>query len=240
MAKKHLRNAPNRQVFINVPFDHEYQPLFEAVVFAVMDCGFVPRCALEGLDSGEIRLDKLVRLIRECGHGVHDISRTELDPENQLPRFNMPFELGLFLGAQRFASGRKRCLILDRERFRYQKFLSDISGQDPRSHQNDPARAIEALRDWLAEELRTVRMPGGREIHRRYLRFQQAYLGLCRDLRLDHTRFQFNDYCQLISVWLAQSLSSDSVKYTAAKGKAVNTSGNLPGKQKQNSAKRAK
>jgi hypothetical protein len=213
MAKKHPRHAPNRQVFINVPFDHDYQPLFEVVVFAVMDCGFVPRCALEGQDSGEIRLDKLIRLIRECGHGIHDISRTELDPDHQLPRFNMPFELGLFLGAQRFRHYRKRCLILDRERFRYQKFLSDISGQDPRSHQNDPARAVEAVRDWLAEELHSVRMPGGREIYHRYLRFQQAYHGLCRELRLDHARFHFNDYCRVIREWLVQATSiSDSAR----------------------------
>jgi len=31
----------------------------------------------------------------------HDISRTELN-EHSLPRFNMPLELGLFLGASRF------------------------------------------------------------------------------------------------------------------------------------------
>jgi len=56
-------------------------------------------------------------------------------------------------------------------------------------------------------------MPGGREIHRRYLRFQQAYQGMCRDLRLDHSRFHFNDYCRVIREWLVLSTSvSDSVR----------------------------
>lgn len=42
----------------------------------------------------------------------------------------MPLELGLFLGAKRYGTGKQRtklCLILDRERYRYQKYCSDIA-----------------------------------------------------------------------------------------------------------------
>ncbi len=49
-----------------------------------------------------------------------------------LPRFNMPLELGIFLGAKRFGSQKqkqKNGLILDREKYRYQSFCSDIAGQ---------------------------------------------------------------------------------------------------------------
>jgi hypothetical protein len=31
-------------VFINCPFDEQYKPLFEALVFAVFDCGFRALC----------------------------------------------------------------------------------------------------------------------------------------------------------------------------------------------------
>jgi hypothetical protein len=59
----------------------------------------------------------------ECRFGIHDISRIEHDTVNHLPRFNMPFELGLFLGARHFG-GRpqrgKHCLVLEAERYRYQ------------------------------------------------------------------------------------------------------------------------
>ena len=75
---------------------------------------------------------KNLDLIEVCRFGVHDISRIERDAVNDLPRFNMPFELGLFLGARRFGKGdqrRKLCLVLEAERYRYQKFLSDIAGQ---------------------------------------------------------------------------------------------------------------
>ena len=101
-------------VFINCPFDHDYEKLFYALIFAIHDCGFVARCALEASDSGEVRISKIVEIIRQCKFGVHDISRTELG-SNGLPRFNMPLELGLFLGAKEFdPTNKKICLILDR------------------------------------------------------------------------------------------------------------------------------
>ena len=65
-------------VFVNCPFDEEYEELFDAVVFAVHDCGFVARCALEPSDSGEARIDKILAIIAKCEFGIHDISRTEL------------------------------------------------------------------------------------------------------------------------------------------------------------------
>ena len=34
-------------VFVNCPFDAEYWPIFEAIVFGILDCGFTPRSALE-------------------------------------------------------------------------------------------------------------------------------------------------------------------------------------------------
>ena len=94
-----------RSVFINCPFDGEYLPIFRAVVFTVSVCGFVPRCSLEHDDASQVRLEKIYRLIGSSAFGIHDISRTELDGENQLPRFNMPLELGFFLGAKQFGSG---------------------------------------------------------------------------------------------------------------------------------------
>ncbi len=203
MARKSIRRAPRLQVFINAPFDAEYQPLFEAMVFAVIDGGFIPRCTLEDLDGGEVRLDKLTKLIRACELGVHDISCTELDSKNKLPRFNMPFELGLFIGAHRFGRRAKRCLILDREEYRYQKFLSDIGGQDPRNHGSNARGIIVAIRNWLAPITPAVRIPGGGEIHRRFLAFCDNAQRIRAQLKLDHG-FEFNDYRRIIEEWLKQ------------------------------------
>ena len=49
----------NDNVFINCPFDLAYKPLLDAIVFAVHDCGFVARCALEEGDASQVRIDKI-------------------------------------------------------------------------------------------------------------------------------------------------------------------------------------
>ncbi len=106
-------------------------------MFAIYDLGFVPRCALEIDDGAEFRLEKICRIVAECQYGVHDISYTRVDPKTRLPRFNMPLELGLYLGCRRYggkSQSKKKCLILDREAYRYRNFISDISGQDIHAH----------------------------------------------------------------------------------------------------------
>jgi hypothetical protein len=55
-----MRSADyERNVFINCPFDAEYVPLFEAIVFAIHDAGFLPKCSRQRLDSSQIRLQKI-------------------------------------------------------------------------------------------------------------------------------------------------------------------------------------
>jgi hypothetical protein len=197
----------NTNVFVNCPFDPALAPLFDAVIFAVFDCGYTPRCTLEIQDSGQSRIDKIHALIGQSRCGIHDISRTQPDARNRLPRFNMPFELGLFLGARRFGSGNQRskaCRILDRDRYRYQKYLSDIAGQDIRAHHNRVEDAITAVRDWLGPLTSGRTLPGGGEVTRRYRVFRRALPALCRNLRLDRGGLTFTDYTNLISFWLQE------------------------------------
>ena len=140
-------------VFINCPFDDDYAPIFQALIFTIYACGFRPRSALELDDGGQTRIEKLFRIIEQCRYGIHDLSRTEPDEQNQLPRFNMPLELGIFLGAKHYgdeAQGDKRVLILDVEKYRYQRFISDLAGMDIHEHGGDGVRAARETRNWLA------------------------------------------------------------------------------------------
>ena len=192
-------------VFINCPFDLGYTPMFQAVIFAVFDCGYVARCALEIDDASQVRIDKISRIIAESKFGIHDLSRTELDKHSKLPRFNMPLELGMFLGAKIFGSKKpspKACLILDREQYRYQSFISDIAGQDIKSHDNLPEKAITIVRNWLSDSSKRTTIPGGREICRRYSIFRLELPKLCSDIKIDEDELTFNDYTNIVSVWL--------------------------------------
>jgi len=195
-------------VFINCPFDEDYEQIRNAIVFAVYDCGFIPRCALEENNAGNIRFDKIQKIISECKFGVHDISRTELDEHNGLPRFNMPLELGVFLGAKRFGTSNqkhKNCLIIDREQYRYQQFISDISGQDIRSHNGDANTAIGLVRAWLNDASGRRTIPGGRDIAQRYEAFCGDLPEICRNAHLEINEVTFNDYSVFTSDWLIEN-----------------------------------
>ena len=94
MARDGRRPANyDRNVFVNCPFDDLYKPLFDAIIFAVYDMGFRPRCAKDLSNAGQPRFNKIQDLIQNCKYSIHDISRTELDPVSALPRFNLPLEL---------------------------------------------------------------------------------------------------------------------------------------------------
>lgn len=194
-------------VFINCPFDAAYTPLFRAIVFAVKDLGFRPRSALEEDDASVTRLTKIEALVESCAFGIHDLSATALDLGTGLPRFNMPLELGLFLGCKRFGGRRqahKRCLILDRELYRYRAFISDLSGQDIRAHNAEPAQAIAAVRDWFASKVRRKILPGGDAIVGRYEQFLARLPEVCSELHLEPAGLVYPDLDSLMTKWLEE------------------------------------
>ena len=192
-------------VFINCPFDTDYKPIFEAIVFTIFHAGFVPRCAMEVSDGAQNRLEKIMGIIAECKYAVHDISRTARDPVHHLPRFNMPFELGLYFGCKRFGEKKHRlkaCLVMDVERYRYQKFISDIAGADIEEHNGDIEIASLKVRNWLRTTSRRSNLPGPRKIWDRFNQFRAQLPAMCAELGIDIEEIPFVEYSDLISKWL--------------------------------------
>ena len=207
MANPPRRKPPaSKSVFINCPFDDEFRPILRAMVFAIIAAGYHPRSALDATDGAEVRVGKIATLIGECDWGIHDLSRVEVGPGG-VPRFNMPMELGLHLGARLLGEKRhrrKRALILDAERHRYDQALSDISGQDIESHGNDPDVAIRCVRNWLSEHRprNADPLPGAAALHADYRQFQGEIGPLIVDRRLDPDDLSHNDYLFLVRGWL--------------------------------------
>lgn len=211
MAARRVRKSQQRSsrfgdsVFINCPFDPDYWPLFEAIVFCVADCGFVPRSSLEVIDSGEARVHQIKELIRSSKYAIHDLSRVELAEANGLPRFNMPFELGLDLGARHYGTGAlksKCCIVLEAQDYTYQKTLSDIAGQDPAYHHNSPDEAISAVRGWLRTASARTTIPGDLTIKRRFAEFSTQVSEIAAKAGLDRANLKFVDYVHMVEVWL--------------------------------------
>jgi hypothetical protein len=193
-------------VFINCPFDSEYQKYFDAIVFAVTRLGFAARCAREVDDGSGTRIDKIIKLIKECPYGIHDLSRMGLDPASKLPRFNMPFELGIFIGVKHYGPGphkKKQCLILDRDNYRYQMSMSDIAGQDIHAHGDKIPRIIAHVRDFL-QTMKGERLPGGAKITADFKKFQKAKIKLCQSHDLDPKKLTFIDLNFAIGEWIIE------------------------------------
>jgi len=193
-------------VFINCPFDDDYKPLMWAIVFAILSCGFSPRSAMEENDAAAIRLDKIKSLIEDSRMGIHDISRTELDKDSNLPRFNMPFELGIDLGAREYGNRelqRKKVLIFDSEKHRFQKFLSDIAGQDIFIHENSTSKVIAKVRSWLNNIQATGKpLLGAEKIEASFKLFYVELPNMCKDLALDHKQLDFKDFVYFAGAWI--------------------------------------
>lgn len=146
-------------VFINCPFDTEYRQLLLSGIFTVKYLGFVPKLSLQSSDSGTTRLANIVTLIEGSKFGIHDLSRILSTTEGEPARMNMPFELGVDYGCKQFKGGKyksKKILILEKEKYRYQAAISDLSGSDIKNHNDDPMVMVKVLRDWfVTEELGT-------------------------------------------------------------------------------------
>src|SRR2546426_12621005 len=95
----------------------------------------VPHATLEIPDSSR-RLEKILKLARSCEYSVHDLSRVQLDPAKpRVPRFNMPFELGLCVAdANRREGPRRNWVIFEARAKRVDKALSDLKGTEPKIH----------------------------------------------------------------------------------------------------------
>ena len=196
----------NNNVFLNCPFDDDYKSMFDSIVFTIKYCGFDVRCAREEEDSGVIRIEKILKIISNCKYGIHDISRAELDPNTKLARFNMPLELGIFIGAKKFHNikSKRKYLILDISPFRYRDFISDIAGSDIKAHNKEPRKAVLAIRDWLDSKTRR-NIPASSKIWERFETFTTELPYYSEQKNWDEKELSYQNYLALVIAWIEKN-----------------------------------
>jgi hypothetical protein len=143
-------------VFINCPFDKEYSKLLKPLLFIIIRSGLDPRIASERLDSGEVRLEKIIQLIKSSMFGIHDLSRCKAKKEGEYSRFNLPFELAIDYSIREFTNYKepfknKKILILEEEKYSVQKALSDLAFSDAKCHKGEPEEMVYEVRSWFYE-----------------------------------------------------------------------------------------
>lgn len=137
--------AASNHVFLNVPFDPGYEPLFVTLVGTLVFLGQTPHCALEVRESGDGRLQRIFDLMGRCGMSIHDLSRV-----GSPARLNMAFELGLAC-SRRLNGERHEVVVLESKDYRLDKTLSDYKGRDPLVHYNRCDDMITCLLDIMTD-----------------------------------------------------------------------------------------
>lgn len=129
-------------VFINAPFDDEYEPLFITLIGVLVFLGQKPHCVLEVREKGDGRLARILSLMRACRISIHDLSRVATPV-----RFNMPFELGLACALKLLYPAEYEIFVLDAKAYRLDKTLSDYKGRDPLIHHGTSDGLLACLLD---------------------------------------------------------------------------------------------
>src|ERR1051326_8248939 len=96
---KTVSRPARRHVFINVPFDAKHERIYLALIAGLVSFGLTPRSVLQ-IPANADRLRRLHDVISACAFSLHDCSRVQLSRAGgfRVPRFNMPFELGMAVG----------------------------------------------------------------------------------------------------------------------------------------------
>jgi hypothetical protein len=148
-----LKIAPEKSVFINCPYDAAFAPLFDAIVFATVCCGFVPRSALESGTVAEPRMERVTSALFASKYSIHDLSRSKGEGEEGWARFNMPLELGIAMARRymtRKLKGRRHdWLLLVSNDHKYMRFVSDLAGFDPAMYDGTVETLVPRIVSWL-------------------------------------------------------------------------------------------
>jgi hypothetical protein len=206
----------NKEVFLICRFDEQFNLLFQAMIFAIKDCGFEVRCALEDYGTGRAtRIDKIMRMIDRCQYCVADISLgSKRDPGR--PRLNMSMELGAFYHSLR--DGRKRArpkslIVMDTDKYLYQQTISNLSGIDIHPHGDEPKTLIVGIQKWL----QSLRLPGhfvppSSIILADFAKFQSDLPVMIRDIEPNRSTLleigDYNNYVEFVNMWLKENDSN--------------------------------
>jgi hypothetical protein len=196
----------HKNVFINCPFDNYYFPLLKPLLFTIIYIDLIPKIS-ETSDSGVIRLHKIKDLMAASNFSIHDLSRMEPIKSKDYPRFNMPFECGIDFGLKLSNSvfSNKKFLILEKEPHRYQKVISDISGNDIKAHKNEPEQIIKVIRDWFKPTKPEI--PRHREIWLAYNEFEYNYEQILISEHYDPKDIHsltFSDIIEYMTAWITK------------------------------------
>lgn len=177
-GKGRLVIDPAKAVFINCPYDPDFAPRFDALVFATVCCGFLPRSALESGNVAAPRMERILDAIFSSNYSLHDLSRCRGEGDERLARFNMPLELGIAMARQRIAAETEGAshdwAVMVPEDHAYGKFISDLAGYDLLRYDGREESIVPAVMGWLATRDGAVKTSTPQKVLAALPRFRDA------------------------------------------------------------------
>jgi hypothetical protein len=145
-------NGPSpADVFLNIPFDRKREYLYLSLIASIVAVGLNPRSVVE-VPVDASRLDRLFALVRSCRYSLHDLSAVEVTAKPfRVPRFNMPFELGLAAALHLQDEAQHSFRLLEAVQYRLDQSLGDMKGYDVYIHHADPKGVFRAVRNMFAK-----------------------------------------------------------------------------------------
>jgi hypothetical protein len=132
---------------MNHAFGPTSEYLYLAFIAGIVSVGLNPRSVVQ-LPANRSRLDRLFPLIAECAYSLHDLSYVTLSRTRfRVPRFNMPFELGLAVAVSLQYPDRHQVMLFDAVRYRLAQSLSDVGGFDAYIHRGRGDGVLEGVLD---------------------------------------------------------------------------------------------
>jgi len=123
-----------KSVFLNIPYDKEFKPLYLAYIVGLCQLGLRPLIT-SGVPGGKRRLSRILSLIQRCRYSIHDLSRVELSPHGLgTPRFNMPLELGMSIMWSELNEESHTWFVMESTHRRLDQSTSDLGGTDANIH----------------------------------------------------------------------------------------------------------
>ena len=118
----------------------------------------------------------------------------------------MPFECGIDFGIklsnpQKYQN--KKFLILEKEQYRYQRVISDISGNDIKAHKNNPEKIIKVVRDWFKPTNNDI--PRHKEMWLAFNEFEFDYEDILKEEGYnpkDIYELTFSDVIEYMTNWI--------------------------------------
>jgi hypothetical protein len=95
-------------------------------------------------------------------------------------------------------------LIIESQRFRYQKFISDLAGQDIRAHNDNIFEAISIVRNFLSNT--KMINPSPSIINEDYEKFVNDLPMLCKETNWIVNELTFAEFSFLVTTWLSLNI----------------------------------